>query len=525
MAAIPPALAQQQAPPAISERTSARILILNSYHKGYSWSDAIVLGIEQTLRSVRPDIEIWTEYMDTKRYPDESHRSSLGALYRQKFSNKRFDAVITSDNNALTFTLPRREELFGKTPIVFCGINRFVPGMIADHEAITGVTEEADLIGSVRIARMLLPRASKVIVNASTSATGRALLTRFRELEAQFGEQLAFEYWIDVIVEDTIAKAQSVGPDTIFFSFDTGRTREGDIITGDEKIRRIASALPFPVFTVTDMGLGKGAIGGRVESGYAQGQTAARMALDILGGTPAGDIPVMTKSPNRDMFDYAVLARFGISLDRLPEGSVIINQPVPAYNRYRTFVLVSMAVVFVLGIFITIMIFNIGRRRWAEEALKESESRLRALIEHSPAAIYVKDLEGRYIIANDEYRRRYGLEPPDVIGKRAEDFLVPEMADHVSKFDALVYSTRETHTDEITGYYADGSVHTHKLVKFPLFDSRGDLNGLGCVSTDITDVKDAHEAAQRLQAEIAHVSRLSTMGEMAAGFAHELNQP
>jgi C4-dicarboxylate-specific signal transduction histidine kinase len=71
---------------------------------------------------------------------------------------------------------------------------------------------------------------------------------------------------------------------------------------------------------------------------------------------------------------------------------------------------------------------------------------------------------------------------------------------------------------------ADG-MHTWVSVKFPQFDGSGRAVGVWGISTDITERKRAEEQARRHQAELAHVLRLGTIDEMAAGFAHEINQP
>jgi C4-dicarboxylate-specific signal transduction histidine kinase len=68
-------------------------------------------------------------------------------------------------------------------------------------------------------------------------------------------------------------------------------------------------------------------------------------------------------------------------------------------------------------------------------------------------------------------------------------------------------------------------MHTYVSIKFPLYDAAGAAYAVCGISTDITDRKRAEEESRRRQEELAHVTRLSTMGEMATGLAHELNQP
>src|SRR6185369_12485787 len=70
----------------------------------------------------------------------------------------------------------------------------------------------------------------------------------------------------------------------------------------------------------------------------------------------------------------------------------------------------------------------------------------------------------------------------------------------------------------------DGSVRWVRASARALRDSDGPLVVL-IVCEDATERKQAEDAVRRHQAELAHVARVSLMGEMAAGLAHELNQP
>lgn len=498
---------------------------MNSYHKGYAWSDNVMQGIEETLSSQPENIEVWIEYMDTKRFPDERHRNHLFEQYRNKYANRRFDAIITADDNALNFLLQRRAAIFNDTPVVFAGINNFDPSMLHGHSAITGVVEHPDFAETINIAHRLHPTAKSIVVALPETTTGKAIKMRLRGTHNTKENEINIELWEGLAFETLLEKLATRSDAPIVLTLGTGRTRNGRVISNTEKAERIAEASNGPVYGSGEFLLGHGIIGGKLTSGFTQGETAAQYAIDIIRGTRPEDIPVLTESPNRIVFDFNVLQRFGISVSDLPAQSVVINQPQTTYERYRDFALVALLAVIVLCGISAALVVNIIQRKKAQDAFRESETRLQGFIENSPAAIYIKDLDGRYVLANEEFRRRFDLTPEMVIGKRTREICPPKYSDAAEKQDAEVLETRSVCKREAQTRHADGIIHTHVVIKFPLVDLKGEMRGIGCVSTDITDMKMAHEAARELQSELAHVSRLSTMGEMATGLAHELNQP
>jgi two-component system sensor kinase FixL len=83
--------------------------------------------------------------------------------------------------------------------------------------------------------------------------------------------------------------------------------------------------------------------------------------------------------------------------------------------------------------------------------------------------------------------------------------------------EAVVYEFKRDHPEGPRGW-----METHAV---PLRDARGNIYALLGITRDITEHKQAEEQARRHQTELARVARLSTMGEMATGIAHELNQP
>jgi hypothetical protein len=85
------------------------ISLLNSYHKGYKWTDDISQGIKDGLP---PGALLHTEYLDTKRNPlDEIYFAILYRIYKFKIEKHQFDLIICSDNNAVDFALRCKDSI------------------------------------------------------------------------------------------------------------------------------------------------------------------------------------------------------------------------------------------------------------------------------------------------------------------------------------------------------------------------------------------------------------------------------
>ena len=168
---------------------------------------------------------------------------------------------------------------------------------------------------------------------------------------------------------------------------------------------------------------------------------------------------------------------------------------------------------------------EITEMKHAQDALKESETLFRTVIDNAPVAIGLKDLDGRYQLMNRWQKQSIGMEGDDYRGKTVADFLPANVAERTEQRDREVIATRALVSYEISNVDSNGAVY-HRLVnRFPVFGARGELTGIGFASLDISERIDAEQRLREMQAELEHVSRLNTLGEMAAGFAHELNQP
>ncbi len=145
------------------------------------------------------------------------------------------------------------------------------------------------------------------------------------------------------------------------------------------------------------------------------------------------------------------------------------------------------------------VITDIGERRQIEEALRESEARLAALMDNAPLVVHLKDREGRYLLANPESAKIFGREPEQVVGRTAQEIFPPEEAGTISCHHQEVLETGQTHFHEEYQPSLD-AYRWSMVIRFPIRDAQGEIAVVGCFALDITRSKLA-EAEVKASAE------------------------
>ncbi len=118
-----------------------QIIILNSYHKGFTWSDAEESGFLERLREIYPAIDVPIEHLDAKRHSNQENLERMKDFLIRKYSGRQPDLVAAFDNPALDMLIQYRAELFPNARIVFAGISDFEQSMLAGRKNVTGLAE------------------------------------------------------------------------------------------------------------------------------------------------------------------------------------------------------------------------------------------------------------------------------------------------------------------------------------------------------------------------------------------------
>ena len=166
---------------------------------------------------------------------------------------------------------------------------------------------------------------------------------------------------------------------------------------------------------------------------------------------------------------------------------------------------------------------DVTEQRRAEEARRVSEEQLRAILDNTTAAVYVKDLSGSYLMVNRRVEALMGLPREAFLGKTDYDLLPKELAGAMAANDRRVIETGQAVEFEEVVPYADGQDRAYISTKFPLRDAAGEIYAVCGVSTDITERKRAEAAAGA--ARDAAVAASEAKSRFLATMSHEIRTP
>ncbi|HSS63613.1 MAG TPA: PAS domain S-box protein, partial [Gammaproteobacteria bacterium] len=164
--------------------------------------------------------------------------------------------------------------------------------------------------------------------------------------------------------------------------------------------------------------------------------------------------------------------------------------------------------------FICCVARNLSTEEQQARALKESEQRFRSFAENSSAEIFIKDIDGRYLMVNRYMTDLLELSEEEVLGKTAVELYSPEIAARVAAHDKEVLEKKETIVRETVEEWPDRQ-RVYLSVRFPMFDALGRIIGLGGLNQEISELAEARRALQESE------RRFKDFAETAADYFWE----
>jgi C4-dicarboxylate-specific signal transduction histidine kinase len=248
----------------------------------------------------------------------------------------------------------------------------------------------------------------------------------------------------------------------------------------------------------------------------AHGRQAGELGLRIVNGESPDAIPVQPALAGVPTVDWRQLQRWQISNNRLPSGNVIRFRPTTLWEDHKFLVLAGVGIILAQGTTIAILLWQRTRRRLAERAVGESETRMTLAANAAELNFWEWNLTSDEIWSKENGRMDF---------KQFLQSLHPDDREPLSHAVANSMNGSGDFKSEYRLLRSDGAVVWMAGRGRMEFDAAGRPVLMRGVSVDITHRKQAEMELQRQREELAHLSRVTMLGELSATLAHELSQP
>jgi PAS domain S-box-containing protein len=176
------------------------------------------------------------------------------------------------------------------------------------------------------------------------------------------------------------------------------------------------------------------------------------------------------------------------------------------------------------------LVREVAERTWAtlqharaEERLRESDALLAAFMANAPVGMYLKDEQGRYVLANAGMERIFGRPPQEALGRTATELFGEALDQKILDQDAVaLMEGRAQVAEQHSPGTEDGS--WTMVIRFPV-DLGAQGKRIGGFAIDITEQKQAEAELARSREALYQSEKLTALGSLLAGVSHELNNP
>ena len=460
------------------------VLILSSYSKGNSlirrfssnWCDEVASGIESKFKDDKENVALNVEYMDSTYNFSDEYNSMLYNLYKYKFNNTKFDAIIALDNNATDFLIKYGNDLFPNTPVVFSDVDQSEQSTLSQQPLFTGIYRNEDLKSTLDIALKFHPNTKQFFIILDKTSQGLDHKKLFDQLVPLYKNRVDFLFCDDENIDVVKEKITTLSKDTVIVTSAQFNNSTGAFIPISEVSDILFEDCPLPVYSQSTSYLNTGIVGGMITNSTKLGVSLEKITSRILDGEKPSDIPATIDDSHKYTFDFNQLMRFNINMSSIPEDSEIVNKPSSTYSISKRVVFYFICgFILILILIIVFLLIIIRKLKTTKKLLLDSENLLNTIINSTPDIIYFKDPNGRVLQANDSildllnikekgYKFKCFNELINVSSLEEKDFITFEGYDNKSWEYGNIYRS-----EEILPYEKEDIYKTYDIIRIPFF--------------------------------------------------------
>jgi PAS domain S-box-containing protein len=475
-------------------RPMRRILILNEVGTQHPAIPIIDQHIDAVFQDSPYHIQWYKDYLDTVWFPDPDDQRRFRQFIIDKYRHQQPDVIITVGPSPLRFMLEQHKEAFPGVPIVYCLPNADAPGIPALDPDFTGVETDLDAAGTMKAVLALRPGTKHVFVVGGTSLYDRVEEGVVRTELKDYEQSRDISYLFDLSMPALLERVHKLPDHSIVIFTAIGRDAAGTrFVSSGEASPMVTAAANAPLFSLYDIYLNHGEVGGYLSSVSGQGTIAGEMALQILNGRKPQDI-TRRKSIISYEFDWRALKHWGMKESALPPGSIVLNRPPSFWQVYKTYFLIAIFVLLAQAAAICALEIQRLKRKRAEAELIESEKRFRLVANSAPVMIWMAGPDKRWTYFNQQWLDFTGHPLETELGDGWSASVHPAEVTKCLDTYAAAFDRREAFTMEYRMQRKDGCYRWVLDTGVPRFNVDGSFAGYIGSALDVTARKQAEEA-------------------------------
>ena len=504
--------------------SNKNILILNSYHKGFTKSDEIIKNIEKVFF---PYSQINTDilYMDSIQVYSRDYIKELSELYKVQLKNRKYDLIIAIDKFAYLFAVKNYSIIFKGEPILFTGLENYSKELVKIYNLetkVNGLIEKVPISDNIKLIEKMIPNLKKLYILNDRSLNGDDGSTFIRKEIQKIKHKYEVEYLRDNSLNEFINYFKEYKKDEAILFVRYSKNPNGKFYKDNELITAINN-FQRPIFILDNLFLNKGVIGGKLLSLQNSGKRVGNMAIDIIYeniSTPNFEI----NQEYKYIFDYNILKKFQLKVPKNLNNVKILNEPKDFFDRNREFI----NYVFLATPFLVLVIFGLIKILYdKQQNAKKLKQRIefdKILLNSIESPIFWEDYNGVILDSNIKFCEMLDLTYTHLLGNSLNHYY------HTNAKVKKVVDFLEEHEKNEENSQISISTKEHKnrvylLNKRKYLDPNTKQFAIVTIFTDITKEKEIEEEKIKQTQYLIQQSKLAEIGEIFSSIAHQWKSP
>lgn len=464
---------------------------------------AVGRAVERKLLNRSPArVQLYAEFLDRARFPGAYHRELFVRYLREKYSDTEFDFVLAIDTEPLALVLANRERIAKKAPLGYVVLAPVGENTNPPPNAI-GVISELDLAATVALARRLQPDARNLVVVAGAADYDQMWAQIAANQLRDHAQQLHTRYLVGLTHEAVVRELSMLAKDTIvlllsFYKDGSGREHYANFV---DELTAVSTA---PVYSPYSNSLGRGVVGGHMDSFEAMGEQTAKLLDRVFDGENPAAIPPQLSRSRAYRVDARQLQRWKLSENALPQNAIVMFKTPTVWESHRGAVIMTMSALALLSGLVGLLLSEVFRRRRVETELSDSKTQMEFAAASADVGLWRFDLRTSRLWSSAHCREMLGLPQDEPLTAQALAERTHPDDRHLAKASirAATFGALTGETSEFRIIKPDGDTRWIQARGRTEFDELGDPVRVSGIFRDVTGYRVAQQEAKRLSQEM-----------------------